>query len=153
MSLPAHELTTEEQDQLPFEFINGTWQPQRNNLPDLVAAIWNNNTVWARATTGPWYFDQEGDPEVVPEDWAKYYPHLEQVTVTTLNNTQLSGTYQGKRIRWNRNKRHWEYHNHFPVSVDPPDPSPEDPDVTEVSALLDAATTSASRTLAILTPE
>src|SRR5580658_7445056 len=84
MSLPARELSTEEQEQLPFEFINGTWQPQGNNLPDLVAATWNNNTVWARKPTGPWYFDQEGDPEVVPEDWAKYYPHLEQVTVTTI---------------------------------------------------------------------
>jgi len=153
MSLPARELSTEEQEQLPFEFINGTWQTQGNNLPDLVAATWNNNTVWARKPTGPWYFDQEGDPEVVPEDWAKYYPHLEQVTVTTINNTVLSGTYQGKRIRWHRNKRRWEYHNHFPVSFDPPEPSPEDPDVTEVSALLDAATTSASRTLATLTPE
>jgi hypothetical protein len=121
MSLPAHELSTKEQDQLPFEFINGTWQPQRNNLSDLVAATWNNNTVWARKLTGPWYFDQKGDPEVVPEDWAKYYPHLKQETVTTINNTQLSGTYQGKRIRWNRNKHRWDYHNHFPVSFDPPE--------------------------------
>ena len=143
MSLPACELSTEEQDQLPFEFINGTWQPQWNNLPNLVAATWNNNTVWAQKLTRPWYFDQEGDPKVVSEDWAKYYPHLQQVTVTTINNTQLSGTYQGKRIRWNWNKCHWEYHNHFPVSFDSPDPSPEDPDVTKVSALLDAATTSA----------
>jgi hypothetical protein len=96
MSLPTRELSTEEQDQLSFEFINGTWQPQRDNLSDLVTATWNNNIVWAPKLTGPWYYDQEGNPKVASEDWAKYYPHLQQVTVTTINNTQLSGTYQGK---------------------------------------------------------
>ena len=101
MSHPAHELTPEEHDQLSFEFINGTWQSQLDNHPDLIAATWNNNVVWGPRLTEPWYYDQEGDPEVTPEDWAKYYPHLEQVTVTTINNTQLTGTYQGKRIRWN----------------------------------------------------
>ena len=153
MSRPARELTVEEHDQLPFEFVNGTWQSQPDNRPDLIAATWNNNVVWAAKLAGPWYYDQEGDPEVTPEDWAKYYPHLEQVTVTTINNTQLTGTYQGKRIRWNRGKRRWEYHNHYPVTFEPPEPVPEDPDVTEVSALLDAATTTATRTLATLTPE
>ena len=153
MSLPTRELSTEEQDQLPFEFINGVWQSQPDNFPDIVTATWNNNPVWAPRPTGPWYYDQKDDPEVNPQDWAKYYPHLEQVTVTTINNTTLSGTYQGRRVRWNRNKHRWEYHNHYPVTFDPPEPVPEDPDVTEVSALLDAATTSATRTLATLTPE
>jgi hypothetical protein len=101
MSHPVHELTTEEHDQLPFEFVNGAWQSQPDNRPDLIAATWNNNVVWGQELTKPWYYDREGDPEVTLEDWARYYPHLEQVTVTTINNTQLSGTYLGKRIKWN----------------------------------------------------
>jgi hypothetical protein len=79
------------------------------------------------------------------------YPGYLLIDVTTNSIQELSGSYQDKLVKYNVTTERWEYLNHKPVHF--PSLESDDPDDTEVSALLDSAITSVSRSRSTLTPE
>jgi hypothetical protein len=159
------QLSYDEHQELPFEFTNGCWETQLDSLPDIVIATWLSKPVWSCLPSGPFYFNVEGNPEVSTNDWNQAYPNFHKVKPASYTNTELLGTYQSKLVCWSHSQHHWQYLNHHPITFKPtpPESTPTTPrhssapshnsDVEEVSALLESAASTLTRTVASLTPE
>jgi hypothetical protein len=136
--------------ELPFGFLDPHWIHQDPPYSDYIKATWNTFIVWSTFPTGPWHWNAD-DKQLTTADWESFYPGYHLIDVTTNNVQELSGSYQDKRVKYNATAEHWEYLNHKPVHF--PGQEADDPDDTKVSALLDSAITSISRSRSVLTPE
>jgi hypothetical protein len=145
-----HALTPTELAELPFGFLDPHWVHQDPPYSDYVEAIWNTFTVWSTLPTGLWHWNAN-DQQLTYGDWESFHPGFHLVDITTNTVQELSGSYQDKSVKYNATASRWEYLNHKPVNF--PSPETDDPDVTEVSALLDSAITLVSRSHSTLTPD
>jgi hypothetical protein len=151
MTTPAHRvITPTELAELPFGFLDPHWVHQDPPYSNYIEATWNTFTVWSTLPTGPWHWNAD-NKQLTYADWESFYPGYHLIDVTTNSIQELSSSYQGKLVKYNVTAERWEYLNHKPVHF--PSPETDDPDVTEVSALLDSAITSVSRSRSALTPE
>jgi hypothetical protein len=151
MTTPApREITPNELAALPFGFLDPHWVHQDPPYSDYIEAIWNTFSVWSNLPTSPWHWNAD-NKELTDSDWESFYPGYYLIDVTTNSIHELSGSYQDKLVKYNINAERWEYLNHKPVQL--PSLETNDPDDTEVTALLDSATTSVSRSCFALTPE
>jgi hypothetical protein len=149
MSAPR-EITPNKLAALPFGFLDPHWIHQDPPYSDYIEATWNTFSVWSNLPTGPWHWNAD-DKELTDGDWESFYPGYYLIDVTTNSIHELSGSYQDKLVKYNANTERWEYLDHKPVQF--PSLEPDDPDDTEVTALLDSATASISHSRLALTPE
>jgi len=147
---PPREITPDELAALPFGFLDPHWVHQNPPYSDYIKATWNSFSVWSTLPTGPWHWDAD-DKNLTDSDWESFYPGYYLIDVNTNSIHELSGSYQDKLVKYNPSAERWEYLNHKPVQF--PKSEIDDPDDTEVTALLDSATASISRSRLALTPE
>jgi hypothetical protein len=143
-------ITSDELAQLPFGFEDPHWIQQDPPYTDIVEATWNSFLVWSNSPKGPWNWDSNSD-EITDNNWETFYPGFKHINVSVCTLLELSGSYHNKSIKYNATSARWEYLNHKPVNFTTHES--DDPDITEVSALLDSAITSISRSRSALTPE
>jgi Retrotransposon gag protein len=124
------------------------WVHQDPPYYNVLEGTWNTFLVWANRAIGPWFWDANSE-ELFTNDWNLFYPGHKHVDINDLH--ELSGTYQDKSVKYNSTSTRWEYLNHKLVNFEPS--KTDNPDVTEVSALLDSAVASVSRSRSALTRE
>jgi hypothetical protein len=145
-----HAITSEELAQLPFGFENPHWIQQDPPYSDIVEATWNSLLVWSSTPARPWHWDSNSE-EITSNDWELFYPGYQKIDITVCTLLELSGSYHDKSVKYNSNLGRWEYLNHKPVNFTTSES--DNPNVTEVSALLDSAITLISRSRSALTLE
>jgi len=143
-------LNSDEEIEVPFEYASPVWKHQDPPNSPYISADWNGTLVWASTPDGQWYYESN-DAKVGPDDWEQRYPGFKHIDIDICDSAEFTGTYRDKSVKFNATARQWEYLNHRPVNFNTTES--DDPDVTEVSALLDAAAGSISRSLSALTPE
>jgi hypothetical protein len=117
----------------------------------LYSAIWQGKPVVGETTFGPWEFlhDDQSRERVTEQHWDEVHPGFSRVDVTTNTPHELSGTYNGKEVRWSRSKNSFIYRNNHRVDFSKHDDSDEE----QVSSLLEASLQSVERSRSKLTPE
>jgi hypothetical protein len=117
----------------------------------LYSAIWQGKPVVGETTFGPWEFlhDNQSRERVTEQHWDEVHPGFSRVDVTTNTPHELSGTYNGKEVRWSRSKNSFIYRNNHRVDFSKHDDSDEE----QVSSLLEASLQSVERSRSKLTPE
>lgn len=145
-------LTEEELDLLPYDATDPFVQlPEPPNDRPITFCTWNGHLIFTYflVRRGPWCFDST-DLEVTPHDWEKYYPKILLLKdVVAIKN--LTGYYDGKRVRWSGSNQRWQYFNHTPVQFS--ETQPPDQEELEVSQVLDTIASTLERTTDKLTPE
>jgi hypothetical protein len=135
MTIEADPWSEEEIKHLPYGFTPNNILTDTKVESFLVySALWNEKAVVRDTPRGPWAFihSDQSTHKVTDDDWEKAHPGYSHVLIQDNNQTTLTGTYNGKAVRWSRSKNSFIYGNYHRISF-------TDEEEKQVSSLLDAS--------------
>ena len=101
--IETREVTQEELSRIPTYF----HRPYFSLTDNLFHAKWGpKDNVTSPDGDWPWKFEDTKELVEV-EDLQETYPHLKDIENVNFQN--LTGDYQGKRVRWSQNREEWIY--------------------------------------------
>jgi hypothetical protein len=124
-------LTTEEIRQIPIDYKD----PYYSLTNQQVKATWNEKPVYSEKGKFPWSFTESGQ-HITTRYYKREYPGYEKLE--DFNYQILGGLYHTKKVRWNNNKRCWQYLNNQNVQFSDSEELEETTQAQEGEALTSA---------------